>query len=156
MEPGDTSSAEPRSRRRPRRIAAAATTTNPTTALRSSGSGPSTTSIAGWWILNGVWGIVESLLFTKSISIFGLVFGAITALVGLRLILRVELARNIVNIICWLQILFGILGFLFAFTLSFAIPLLAAIAMIRAVIQVVLSLVMVFVIGETGPRAPNF
>lgn len=66
-----------------------------------------------------------------------------------------ELARGIVNVISFLQILQGLFGILGSFLLSFAFGLIGAIAMVLAIVQVVLAGLMIFVIGETETRAAN-
>src|SRR2546430_2241002 len=75
---------------------------------------PAYYGIAGWWIVNGVYAVLASTAFAPkdgggAVSIIELIIGAFTALVGLGLILRVEAARGIVNVICFIQILSGIL-----------------------------------------------
>jgi hypothetical protein len=115
--------------------------------------------ISAWWILNGIWGVIEVLLSKDPGSLFGIIamlLNVVTALVGLGLILRVELARGIVNVLCFLQILEGIFGLLGSFAMTFVFGLFGAIAMIMSVIQIALAVVMIFVIGETESRAPNF
>ena len=59
---------------------------------------PAYYGISGWWILNGIYAILAATVFAPKSgggvgSMIGLVIGAITALIGLGLILRVEAAR---------------------------------------------------------------
>ena len=119
---------------------------------------PAYYAIAGWWIINGVYGIAQALLSKNPGSVFSIisiVLCAVTLLVGLGLVLKVEMARGIVNVLCFLQILQGLFGILGSFLLSFAFGLLGAIAMVMAILQVALAGLMIFVIGETESRAAN-
>ncbi len=88
-------------------------------------------------------------------SSISIVFAVVTILVGIGLIARVELARGIVNVLCFLQILDGAFGLLGGFIFSFAIPLIGALAMGMSLLKIALALAMVFVIGETESRAAN-
>jgi hypothetical protein len=119
---------------------------------------PAYYAIAGWWIFNGLYGIVQVLLSKHAGSFWGVMdiaISSITALVGLGLILRVELARGIVNVLCFLQILQGLFGVLGGFIMSFAIGIFGAIAMVMSILQIIIAVLMVFVIGETEGRAAN-
>jgi hypothetical protein len=119
---------------------------------------PAYYGIAAWWIFNGLYSVVQTVWRGQAGSAFGIVgigIGALTALVGLGLILRVELARGIVNVLCFLQILDGAFGLLGSFLMSFAFGLLGAIAMIMSILQIALAVLMIFVIGETESRAAN-
>jgi hypothetical protein len=86
----------------------------------------------------------------------GLIIGAVTALIGLGLILRIEAARGIVNVICFIQILSGVLDIAFFFFAAPALGLFGAVGFIFAFIRIGLAGLMIFVIGETESRAPNF
>lgn len=114
--------------------------------------------IAAWWIFDGVYGIAQTLRSQypgSFFSVIGIVISAVTALVGLGLVLKVELARGIVNVLCFLQILQGLFGILGGFIMSFAIGIFGAIAMVLAIVQIVLAGLMIFVIGETETRTSN-
>jgi hypothetical protein len=122
---------------------------------------PAYYGISIWWILSGVWGIIQELMSKNPGSFWSIVsmgISAVTALVGLGLILRVEQARGIVNVLCFLQILNGVFGLLGGFVMSFApiIGIFGAIAMIVSALDIVFAILMIFVIGETESLAPNF
>jgi hypothetical protein len=108
--------------------------------------------IAAYWVLNGTWGVItDTVLAGKNgPDLFGAAISALGALIGLGLLLRIEAVRGLVNIVCALQILFGILDVFTAFVLG--VPLM----MILAIVQIVTAGVMIFLIGETDTRAPNF
>ena len=120
---------------------------------------PAYTIISVWWIISGVWGVAQGLMSKNPASfwvIVSMVISAVTALVGIGLLLRVELARGIVNVLCFLQIIDGGFGLLGSFMLSFVFGLLGAIAMIVSALRIAMGILMMFVIGETESRAPNF
>ena len=86
---------------------------------------PAYYGIAGWWIVSGLYDVISALTSRHPGSLFStisIVFAVITLLVGVGLIARVELARGIVNVLCFLQILDGAFGMLGGFVFSFAIP----------------------------------
>ena len=119
---------------------------------------PAYYGIAGWWIVSGLYDVISALTSRHPGSLFStisIVFAVITLLVGVGLIARVELARGIVNVLCFLQILDGAFGMLGGFVFSFAIPVVGMIAMIMSLLKIALALAMVFVIGETESRAAN-
>ena len=116
--------------------------------------------VAGWWILNGAFAIVSSVAFEKDLGgifgIIGMIVGAFTALVGLGLILRVEAARGIVNVLCFIQILDGCFGLLVSFFWPGFIGMWGIIDMLVSVLRIAFAVLMIFAIGETESRAPNF
>jgi hypothetical protein len=122
---------------------------------------PAYYGIAGWWILNGVYSVLAATVFAPKEgggigSMIGLIIGAFTALVGLGLILRVEAARGIVNVICFIQILSGILDVIMFFFIAPALGVFGVIGFLFAFLRLGLAGLMIFVIGETESRAPNF
>jgi hypothetical protein len=120
---------------------------------------PAYYAIAGWWVLSGVLtvlvgaGVVGG---SDNTSIVDIVFGTITALIGLGLILQVDAARGVVNVLCFLQILFGLFGLAMLFLNPFVGGLWGVIAAVMAFIQIGLGGLMIFLIGETETRGPNF
>ena len=81
---------------------------------------------AGWWILQGGRTVAVSLgILPEMMSALGgafagfvivaIVIGAIQALLGIGLMAKVELARGIVNVLCWINILLGLYSFIFLF-----------------------------------------
>lgn len=118
---------------------------------------PAYYAIAGWWILDGVRVIALSVgIGEGGFGIFDMVLGAVTALVGVGLILRVDLARGIVNILCFLQILDGALSLIIGLFLTAALGFWGAIGMIFSAIRIAVAVLMIFLIGETESHAPNF
>jgi hypothetical protein len=122
---------------------------------------PAYNAIVAWWILGGIWNVLQGTVFAskEDANIFGIIiaiFGAITALVGLGLILRIDLVRGIVNILCFLRILGGIRGLIIGFFLSGPLGMLGIGMMIASIIDIGTGGFMIYLIGETETRAPNF
>lgn len=119
--------------------------------------------ISGYWVISGAEGIVQALnlgpfatsiviegvKIEPGISVVGLVFGALSALVGLGLLFKLEFIRGVVNVLCFLQILNGLLG-LWAGVLSSALfgPI-GLLVTIMSIFDIITGALMVYVIGET-------
>ena len=125
--------------------------------------------IAGWWALSGLYDVVVGLtgimhppkadsMFAVDTSILGyvmLILGAVTLVIGLGLILRIEIVRGIVNIFCWLRILGGARRGLISFALIIAWPVMGIITLVLAIVDIVSGALMIYLIGETEKNAPN-
>lgn len=114
--------------------------------------------VAGYWLIGGIMDIVrglQSLEKAGGFAYFGIVFGAITALVAIGLMARVELVRGIVNILCFLRILNGALTLWGALMGSIFIGPLALLFAIFGAIDVASGLFMIYLIGETDRYAPQ-
>src|SRR5687767_9493729 len=111
--------------------------------------------VAGWWVLNGVYAIAASVQ-GGGLGIISLVIGVFTAFVGLGLIFRVEAARGIVNVLCFIQILEGAFGLAVGFLLSGFVGIWGILGMLFSILRVVFAVLMIFAIGETESRAPDF
>jgi hypothetical protein len=120
---------------------------------------PAYYGIAGWWVISGVLSVLEGagvMGEAGGLGVVGAFFGAITALIGLGLILQVDAARGIVNVLCFLQIFFGLLDLVFLFFSPFIGGVWGIISVILTFIQIGLAGLMIFLIGETETRGPNF
>lgn len=108
--------------------------------------------IAVYWIAIGVWGALSATIFAESDGpdIAGIASSLLSAVVGIGLLAKLEFIRGIVNIVCALQILGGLLGVLTAFLAG------APLALFLALAQVATAVLMIFVIGETDDRGPNW
>jgi hypothetical protein len=84
------------------------------------------------------------------------IFGAITALIGLGLILSVDAARGIVNVIAFLHIFFGLFSLVMLFLGGASFGLAALLMLFLTFLDIGLSGFMIFLISETETRAPNF
>jgi len=110
--------------------------------------------IAAYWVINALFSIGRLVSFGAAGSLFGAIFLVISLfslLVGIGLLCKVELARNYVNFICWFNILGGACSLAGSFVLSIFsfTSLYGILGMIFALLNLVLSVVMIFVIGET-------
>ena len=112
---------------------------------------PAYYGIAAYWVVSG---IIECL--TAKGSTVGIVLGAINILVGLGLILKVEVIRSVVNAICFVNILFGVLALVGAFFSPFVGGLIGVVIVIMNFVNLGTSGLMIFLIGETESRGPNF
>ena len=117
---------------------------------------PAYYAIAGWWILDGLRVLLAAITGSVSVGIIGLVVGVITLLVGVGLVFKVELARGIVNVLCFLQILSGAFSIVMGFFFAPIMGLWGIIWMILSFVQIGTAGLMIFLIGETETRGPNF
>jgi hypothetical protein len=122
---------------------------------------PAYYAIAAWWILGGVYGVLSATLLSHASggsggSVLLLIVEALPALVGVGLVFKVELARGIVNIACFLQILQGCLGLLFAFFSPFVTGLWGIVTVLMEFLNIGSAILMIYLIGETETRGPNF
>jgi hypothetical protein len=110
--------------------------------------------VATWWVVNALFSILSVFTGGDAGTVGGaivLLFSLFALLVGLGLIFKVELARGYVNIICWLNIFGGAFQLLGNLLLSFMpkVGIFGILGMIFTVINIALSVLMIFVIGET-------
>ena len=116
-------------------------------------------AIAGWWILNGTLSILRATAFaTEKDSgggILAIVFGALTLLIGLGLVFRIDVARNLVTFLCFVSIVFGILGIVIMFFFAPVTGFWSVIGLASDILDIGLAGLMIFVIGETD-RAPTY
>ncbi len=110
--------------------------------------------IATWWVVNALISIMRlatSGIIGSPVGIILLLLTLFPLLVGVGLLCKVELARGYVNVICWLNILGGVLNLATSFILSLfpMVGLWGILGMFFAVVNIALSILMIFVIGET-------
>ncbi len=120
---------------------------------------PAYYGIAVWWIVGGVWSVLTGAGVFGNPGGFGIIdvlLGSLTALVGLGLVLHVDLVRGIVNVLCFLQILGGLRSLVFFFFSPFVGGFLGVVLVMMAFFQIGLAGLMIFLIGETETRGPNF
>jgi hypothetical protein len=117
-------------------------------------------AVAAWWTVSGIWSVLQATAFATKDNDGGgflaIAFGAITALVGLGLLLKVEAVRNVVVIMAAFNILFGLLGLVTAVFFTFVGGFWGALMVIHEVVDIALAGLMIFLIGETDTRAPNY
>lgn len=111
-------------------------------------------------MLSGVWSVLQATVFATEKNEGGgaiaIAFGAISALVGLGLLLKVEAIRNVVVIMACFNILFGLLGVIMAFFIAPIAGIWGVVTVLHDFIDIGLAGFMIFLIGETDSRAPNF
>lgn len=97
-------------------------------------------------------GVEEGLGVFSYVSI---AFGAFTALLGIGLALRLELARGIVNFFCGLRIFFGLLGLLGGLGGTLVFGAGGLIVVLMSLVSIATAAFMIFLIGETD-KAANY
>ena len=110
--------------------------------------------IALWWVVDGAISIARGVT-TGSIGI-GTLFGGLTAVIGLGLLIKIEAVRGLVNVLSFLQILSGLRDVALLFFLAPIAGMWGMIAIILAFIRIGTAGLMIFLIGETETRGPNF
>ncbi|MBN9501353.1 MAG: hypothetical protein J0H02_06230, partial [Armatimonadetes bacterium] len=88
-------------------------------------------------------------------SYIGLAIGGLTSLLGIGLLLRLELARAIVNFFCGLQILFGLLGLAGSVLGTMFAGALGLVMVFMQIVQIAAAAFMIYVIGETERVGPS-
>ncbi len=117
--------------------------------------------ISGYFVLSGIWTIVQTVIAANThksgvevtgmgpIQVIIIIIGAITSLIGLGLLFKVELARGIVNVLCWIRIAVGVLSLPAAIGLAVVFGPLGIVMLISSIIDVLSSGLMIYLIGET-------
>src|SRR5262245_17294319 len=71
---------------------------------------PAYYAVSGYWILSGGLGVLQGIgAVGGGSNLVALVFGGLTAVMGLGLVFRIEFIRGIVNVVSFLKILGGLL-----------------------------------------------
>lgn len=110
------------------------------------------------WTLGGAASIAFGLLtplFVKSAStsIIELLIGLVTIILGIGLLMRSESARKIVNVLAFLNLMFGIFGFIFALVLVGFGGIFKLAGVVLALVKIASSIAMIWLISETDRRA---
>lgn len=111
--------------------------------------------IAGLWM--GI-GFIEMY---RGIDPFGsggklsFIMGAFTTLIGLGLLRNDERARGVVNILCFVRIVFGVITLGMVFTSPQAMEAAGTGGIALGVLNVLIAGFMIYLVAETDPRAPN-
>ncbi|MFI5386030.1 MAG: hypothetical protein ACHQ50_07905 [Fimbriimonadales bacterium] len=123
-------------------------------------------AMCAFFVLEGGAGILQTILSSHAkfsgqevgLGAFSFVEMAIdgfTALLGIGLALRIELARGIVNFFCGLRIFFGILGLFGSLMGTLIFGALGLLFVILNIVNIVTAAFMIYLIGETEKSAPN-
>ncbi len=116
---------------------------------------PAYYGIAGWWILTGAVGIAQGLLLQHGGGIVGTAAGVLNVVFGLGLMARVEIVRGITNVVCFINIVFGLFSLVGAFLASAIFGLLGAIEMVVCMVNIGAAVFLMFLIGETDTLPPK-
>lgn len=114
-------------------------------------------SIAIYWILDGLFQVLSGTgVLGGHHSSVDVIIGAVSAVMGLGLVLRLEIIRGIVNFFCGLQIIFGLFGLAGAVLGTLFAGMLGFVMVVLQVLQIATAGFMIYLIGETDTKAPNF
>ncbi|MBX3118021.1 MAG: hypothetical protein KF784_03080 [Fimbriimonadaceae bacterium] len=109
-----------------------------------------------YWLVEGTFDILTSFHViqfgsekVEAVDPFGIIAGGISVICGLGLIIRLEFIRGIVNFVCFLNILSGLLGGWAGLMLMAVNGMYGSIILILNALQVITSALMIWLIGET-------
>lgn len=111
--------------------------------------------VASYFVLSGLGGALMTLLNHKTMTeggpfvYVGLAFNAVGVLLGLGLIAKIEIIRGIVNFVCGLSLIFGIIGLLGSFGAVLTLGGLGVLILIQNVLDICSNGFMIYLIGET-------
>jgi len=115
-------------------------------------------AVCVYWIAAGALGVARALASGEASSPTGIVamgVAALGALVGIGLLLHIEVVRGVVNVLSFLKILSGLLGFLTGLLGSIVGGMWGVVAMLTSLLDIATGGLMIFLIGETDTRAPD-
>ncbi len=122
---------------------------------------PAYYTISGYFVLSGIWTIVQILISLSAkksgvevtgmgpIQVVMMIIGVLTSAIGLGLLFKVEIVRGIVNIFCWIRIASGILAIPTTIGMTVVFGPLGIVMLVAAILDIVSSGLMIFLIGET-------
>jgi len=121
---------------------------------------PTYYTIAGYFVLSGALEIIQTLYAANAhkgvemhgmgpIQVVMIIIGAITSMIGLGLILKVEIVRGIVNIFCWLRIATSVLGLPAAVGLALILGPIGIVALVMSIFDIITGGLMIYLLGET-------
>lgn len=120
---------------------------------------PTYYAIAAYFAIGGLLTLVFYFLGERDTSsVFDIVrpvSGGVNLLLGLGLLFRIELIRGVVNFVCGLNIIFGLLGLVGILLGMVFSGFYGFLMMLYQVFNIALNALMIFLIGETETRAPN-
>lgn len=104
-------------------------------------------------MLSGLWDIFFTIANQPEdglgmMSFIGLTFSGVTVLMGLGLLLHIKIARTIVNFLCGINIIFGLIGLILNFAFMMASPY-AGVAVLFSILDLFINGFMMYLIGET-------
>jgi hypothetical protein len=119
---------------------------------------PAYYAVAGWWIADGLINIIYELVKSSASgpSPLSLLMNGVSALIGLGLLLKVELVRKIINVFCFINIVFGILGLIPIIFSRMTTGIFGLFVLLTQVIGIASSVLMIYLLGETDTQTPNY
>lgn len=119
--------------------------------------------IAILWIVSGVGGILEALnvgpfattiklqdvKIEPGVNLLGLIFSGVSAIIGLGLLVKIEIIRGVVNVVCFLQIVNGLLGLWAGIMASAFLGPIGLFITIMNIVDIVTGALMIYILGET-------
>lgn len=115
--------------------------------------------LCAFWIIDGLVDVARTVLASKGeISGFGvveIVFGVVTILVGIGLLLKNEFARRVVNTIAAINLLLAVLGLIGSLLSILVLGPFGLLYVIWNLVTIVIFGGMVWIIGVTRMTAPD-
>jgi hypothetical protein len=115
--------------------------------------------VSAYFLLGGVADIIQAIISMghkttalEGPSVFSyvaIIIGAITALIGIGLMAKVEIVRGIVNIFCWIRIATGLLSLPATIGLAVIFGPFGILLTIMSIFNIVSAGLMIYLIGET-------
>lgn len=115
---------------------------------------PAYFSILGLWILLGAISIL-SMVVKNDYHVVELLSSALTIVVSICAIFRLEFARGIINWVSGWKLFWGVLRLLGGLILTLGMPALGFIVIALAIFDIVTAAFMIFLLGETDKYAPS-
>ena len=113
---------------------------------------PTYYTVSGYWALSGAFDVVRALGLlsgAKEVDSFMVVIGAVLMLIGVGLILRVELIRGIINVVCWLKIAVGIVGAILSLGIMALFGAIGILFLVLNLLDIATGGFMIYLVGET-------
>lgn len=108
--------------------------------------------VSSYFVVSGLYDLVTGIIFSKYVAAF---FGALELLLGIGLLTKFNLARGVVNVLCFLQIIFGVIGLAMAILAGGFIGPLAFIGIFYYLFRIATAGFMMFLLSETD-KNPGF
>lgn len=120
--------------------------------------------LCAWWVIGGLIQVVEvfAAASNRKPDLFGggtglqvydyvgIAFGAVTLILGFCMFFKVEAARNIVNIVAFLNIIFGLLGLITSLFSILLLGPLGVLLVISSIVDIVVAGLTIWLLSETG------
>jgi hypothetical protein len=114
------------------------------------------TIVCIYWMLDGVFQIaVGAGVFSDRTSFIDIIIGALLVVIGLGMLFRVRFLRGVAHFLCWVALIFGVIGIGAMLTVgTLAMGPIAWVFVVFLVLRVALSAFMIYLIGETESHYP--